>query len=121
MTGAQVGTPRQPRDYDSDALRLGALCLDREQRRVQVDSQPVELTVQEFDLLAAFLQRPNQILSHKTLCELMWGSFGAAEQKRLSVVVSHVREKLGPAGPCVIASVRCRGYGLMHPTWTRGR
>ena len=83
-------------------LQAGSVCLNREERRVQVEGQAVPLTWQEFELLALLLQSPNQVLSHREICESLWDAYGRKEHKRLAVVVCHLREKLKEAQPYTI-------------------
>jgi DNA-binding response OmpR family regulator len=100
--------------------QAGNIWLDRETCRVEIDEQRVGLTHQEFELLAAFLDRPDRVLPRSEICELLWGASGRKESKRLAVVVSHLREKLARAKPYAIECVRSRGYGLIDQQRAHG-
>jgi DNA-binding response OmpR family regulator len=104
---------QMPQLQENTRFQRDTLLLDYESRRVEVRGEPIALTYQEFELLALLMRAPNQVLSHHTICGALWGGVGRKELKRLSVVVSHLRDKLANAHPYVIAGVRCRGYGLM--------
>jgi DNA-binding response OmpR family regulator len=86
--------------------------MDRDKMHVDVGGEAVNLTHQEYRLLAIFLRRPNVVVPSTQLCEILWGPAGRRELKRLSVVVSHLRAKLVRASPYMIENVRSRGYGL---------
>ena len=64
---------------------------------MHVERRLVMLTWQEFELLTLMLWRPNQVLSHRLICESLWETYGPKERKRLAVVISHLREKLKDA------------------------
>jgi len=90
-------------------LTLGPVRLDLETREVTVDDVPVQLTVTEFDLLAALLRRPGRVLSRDQLLSQVWGYEAAAGTRTVDVHVGQVRQKLGAAGD-LIRTVRGVGY-----------
>lgn len=90
----------------------GPLTIDNAARRAAVHGQPLDLTPTEFDLLAALVRRPGQVLSRTQL-------LGAAHQDKLEVtdraVDSHVknlRRKIEAAAPGLepIRSIYGLGY-----------
>jgi DNA-binding response OmpR family regulator len=86
--------------------------IDFAQREVFAGDDEVSLTPLEFRLLTAFVQNPNQVLSHEQLLELVWGDERAAERDQLKLYVGYLRRKLGtPAeGESPIETVRGFGY-----------
>ena len=95
-------------------LTLGPVRLDLETREVTVDDVPVQLTVTEFDLLAALLRRPGRVLSRDQLLSQVWGYEAAAGTRTVDVHVGQVRQKLGAAGD-LIRTVRGVGYATSKP------
>ena len=90
--------------------------IDFAQREVFAGDDEVSLTPLEFRLLTAFVQNPNQVLSHEQLLELVWGDERAAERDQLKLYVGYLRRKLGtPAeGESPIETVR--GFGYRYTT-----
>jgi tRNA (cmo5U34)-methyltransferase len=52
-------------------------------------------------------------MSHVAICRAIWGRAGPQEVKRLGVVISNLRKKLGGLSPYTIETVRSRGYGIV--------
>ncbi len=92
-----------------EPLRIGAVELDQEARRVTVDGREVELTRREFDLLAALLRDPDRVHTRDALLELVWGST-YLQPKTVDVHIAGLRRKLGDA--VKISSLRGVGYRL---------
>ena len=92
-----------------EPLRLGAVAVDEEARRVTIDGQEVELTRREFDLLAALLRDPDRAHTRDALLEQVWGS-SFLQPKTVDVHIAGLRRKLGDA--LEISSLRGVGYRL---------
>ena len=90
----------------------GFVTIDFAQRAVRAGGEEVALTPLEFRLLAAFVQNPNQVLSHAQLLELVWGDERAAERDQVKLYVGYLRRKLGTtdAEDSPIETVRGFGY-----------
>jgi two-component system, OmpR family, response regulator len=71
----------------------------------------VDLTRGEFDLLAAFVKNPNQVLTRDRLLDREAGP----EDRTIDVQVLRLRRKLkiDPKNPTIIKMVRGRGYTLI--------
>ena len=93
---------------DAEPRTVGAVTLDRAQRRVQVGSGDVTLTATEFDLLAFLMRRPGRVFSREQLLSEVWGYSAAAGTRTVDVHVAQLRSKLGAASP--IRTVRGVGY-----------
>jgi two-component system, OmpR family, response regulator len=72
----------------------------------------VELTTGEFDLLAAFVNNPNQVLTRDRLLDLARNREAGPEDRTIDVQVGRLRHKLedGPQRPSLIKTVRGSGY-----------
>ena len=88
----------------------GFVTIDFAQRAVFAGDDQVSLTPLEFRLLTAFVQNPNQVLSHEQLLELVWGDERAAERDQVKLYVGYLRRKLGTSGDEPIETVRGFGY-----------
>jgi hypothetical protein len=95
--------PRQP---------VGGLIVDHARRCVWLGGQEVQLTYQEFELLAFLSANPAQVFSRADLLERVWGQRENSRHhtRTVDVHVSRLRRKLGPAfGQCLTTEHRV-GY-----------
>jgi DNA-binding response OmpR family regulator len=92
-------------------LDVGDLHVDLPAREVRLRSEPVALTVREFDLLAFLMTHPNRVFRREELLEHVWGyTFG--DTSTVTVHVRRVREKIedDPSRPIHIKTVWGVGY-----------
>ena len=74
------------------------------------------LTAKQFDLLAALLEHPNQVMPYDTVMQRVWGGQFRGESNVLAVTVSTVRKALEEGGEArLIQTVRGVGYVLRPP------
>lgn len=99
--------------------RTDAIVLDLTGRSLLRDGQEVQLTCAEFDLLAAFLIRPNRVLSRDTLVDLLKGYNRDWFDRSIDNRVTRLRRKIevDVAAPAYIRTVRGEGY-LFNPRGT---
>ena len=105
---------RRPVLQRSNAVRVGDLTVDLEQRRVTVAGETVDLTRVEFDLLAALGRRLGAAVSRAWLAEHVLNPEREGGERTLDVHMSRLRKKLGPAASS-IATVWGVGYRLEPP------
>ena len=79
--------------------------------------EEVRLTTGEFDLLAAFVGHPNQVLSRDRLLDLARNREAGPFDRTIDVQVGRLRRKLGddPANPTMVKTVRGTGYIFTPP------
>ena len=77
----------------------------------------VELSGAEFDLLLAFLSRPQRVIGRERLLELSRARLADASDRSVDVLVSRLRRKLSGGGDAggVIRTIRGVGYMFAHP------
>lgn len=97
---------------DDDALRLGALVVDRATRRVSRDGAEVHLTPTEFDLLVCLGERPGRVLTREQLLARVWDWSEASGTRAVDSQVKTLRRKLGAD---VVRTVHGVGYALEPP------
>lgn len=80
----------------------------------------VDLSTGEFDLLLAFLEAPNRVLTREQLLDAARSQPDSVFDRAIDVQVSRLRKKIEPAaaGPPMIRTVRGAGY-LFAPRVTR--
>ena len=76
---------------------------------VQVNGQPVTLTLKEYDLLCLFLSEPGTVFTRSRLLDEIWGYTFDGESRTVDVHIRTLRQKLGDAGAC-IQTIRGIGY-----------
>jgi two-component system phosphate regulon response regulator PhoB len=95
-------------------IAIGMLRLDRDAHRAWVEGQPISLSVREFRLLEALMERSERVLSRHALLDLVWGSNANIGVRAVDAYVTRLRRKLGPARDFV-ETVSSVGYRLRRP------
>jgi DNA-binding response OmpR family regulator len=90
-------------------LILGPLDIDRAQRRVLVDSEPLDLTTREMTLLLHIAHRVDRVVTRSELLSQVWSLRFDPESNVVEVHISRLRDKLGKHS-WMIETVRGRGY-----------
>jgi DNA-binding response OmpR family regulator len=106
---------RRPR---SAALGTGGssapagLAVDAARRRVMVDGRDVNLSLTEFELLAALTRDPGMVISRDQLLDRLWGPSFVGDDHLLDVHMGNLRRKLGDdaARPRFLETVRGVGF-----------
>jgi DNA-binding response OmpR family regulator len=100
---------------DRGTLEIGALVLSPQERRAELNGQPLALTTCQFSLLAALAERPGQVIGRERLMEIVRGSAETAFERSIDVQVSRLRAKLHDDSrrPQMLKTVRGQGYLLV--------
>jgi len=104
--------PEASKGLSEDHARFGPFTLDTPGRRLMREGLEVQLTGAEFDLLAAFLARPNRVLSRDTLVDLLKGYDRDPFDRSIDNRVTRLRRKIetDASNPVYIRTVRGEGY-----------
>ncbi len=78
---------------------------------VTVDSEPISLTLKEYELLCLLLKNSGIVLSRTQLLNQIWGYEFDGESRTVDVHIRTLRQKLGSAGE-LIETVRGLGYKM---------
>ncbi len=97
---------------DSEPIRAGGLEIDFERRSVLLDSEPVQLTYVEFEILATLAAAPGRVYTREMLLEHIWGDSTYRDPRTVDVHIRHLREKLESDAkqPEYLFTVRGVGY-----------
>jgi two-component system OmpR family response regulator len=109
--------PHQPKEA-RPKLSFGRWRLDIARRELRSDDNTlVFLSGGEFDLLLAFAEHPQRVLTRDMLLDLTRGETYAAFDRSIDVQISRLRRKLeaDPKNPDLIRTVRNGGYIMMVP------
>lgn len=102
---------RAPRGDSPVSYTDSFLQVDFVQRIATVEGRQVPLTRLEYNVLEAFVQHSNQVLSQEQLLELAWDDPDAVSRDQVKLYVGYLRRKLGKRdGESPIETVRGFGY-----------
>jgi two-component system OmpR family response regulator len=106
----------------ASVLRFEGWSLDLTKRELRsADGVLVQLSAGEYDLLVAFVEHPQRVLTRDQLLDLARGRAAVPFDRSIDVQVSRLRRKIepDPADPTLIKTVRGGGY-LFTPAVTAG-
>jgi two-component system phosphate regulon response regulator OmpR len=114
-TAAAAARPLPAAGTASGARRMpfGRVWLDLDQQKlVGPDGADLPLTAMEFDLLKAFAENPNRVLTRDRLLDLAHKRDWEPFDRSIDVRIARIRRKieLDPAKPQVIKTIRGSGY-----------
>jgi len=101
-------------DADSPLCFSGWI-LNRQRRELfSPEGQPIDLSSGEFNLLVAFAERPNRILSRDLLLDIVYNREANLYDRSIDVQIGRLRRKIeaDPKRPALIKTVRGVGYML---------
>jgi two-component system phosphate regulon response regulator OmpR len=101
------------REQQGRRIAMGQNILDLATRRLTTpDGSEIPLTAMEFDLLAAFAERPGRVLSREQLLDLAHDKDSDPFDRSIDVRITRIRRKIevDPAHPRIIRTVRGTGY-----------
>jgi two-component system alkaline phosphatase synthesis response regulator PhoP len=110
------GQPAEETDRKS-RLKAGQLEIDRHRFEVTMKGQRVDLTLKEFELLAALVGSPGRVFGRDELLDLVWGRDGFVEPRTVDVHLARLRGKFAAAdlSDLGIETVRGVGYRFRAP------
>lgn len=96
----------------SDVLTFGNLSINTTRYEVTKNSEIIDLTLREFELLKFMATQPGMVFSREQLLEKVWGYEYYGDVRTVDVTVRRLREKVedDPAKPLVIMTKRGVGY-----------
>ena len=95
----------QPKLY-----RDAHLTLDFERKAATLDSEPMQLTRKEYDLLALLVSYAGVIIPRSEILMRVWGYGAGIRTRTLDVHIRHLRRKLGRYSDVYIETV----FGIGH-------
>ena len=104
--------PTKPPTYDD-----GRLLIDLDNRRVELQGQPIKLTRTEFRLLSILLHRVGRVVTHEDLIREVWGTEKETSLGSLKLYIHYLRQKIEdhPKKPYYLLAEWGIGYRLRKP------
>lgn len=96
----------------AEILRYSRVQIDPVRREVRVDSEPIELTALEFDLLYLLARVPGRVWRRSDLIREVWGYDYVGDERVVDVHIGQIRKKLeiDTSEPLFVKTVRGVGY-----------
>jgi DNA-binding response OmpR family regulator len=104
---------RRPQFERTERLEYADLALDLVRRTVSRGRRNIDLSPREFDLLRAFAERPEAVLTRSELLDLVWGIDRDVIPNTVETYVSYLRAKIDSGERVkLIQTLRGVGYTL---------
>lgn len=99
-------------ETETAILSFGDLRINLLDHTVEINGEPVSLTVKEYDLLVFLAQSPNRYFSSDHLIEAVWKHPQSISDKALMTHISNLRKKLkeDPDNPRYLVTMKGVGY-----------
>ncbi len=105
---------RQTTEHEDNKtqIRIDELLVDNANREASIKGELIKLTTAEFDLLWILVNQSGEAISRDNLHKTLFRIDLNPEDRRIDLLVSRLRKKLGddPSNPYYLKTVRGRGY-----------
>ena len=92
-------------------MKIGDLILNLEQHTVYANTERIDLTFKEFEMLHYLMKNEGIVLSRDKILETIWGYSFDGETRTVDVHIRTLRQKLGECGN-LIDTIRGVGYRI---------
>ncbi len=83
----------QPKENE-EIINYDGLSINPVSRIITLDSNPINLTAKEFDLLLFLARNPQRVFTRDQLLDQVWGTTSYIDQETVTVHIRRLREKL---------------------------
>ena len=103
------------KDIEDPVFVNGPLAVDLVNRVVKVNSQAIQLSPTEYDLLVFFIKNVGKVLTHRMIMKEIWGPHRTEESHYLRVYMRQIRRKLesDPSQPTLFITEPGVGYRMV--------
>ena len=93
-------------------ISIRGLKIEKEARRVYINSSEVNLAHKEFELLLFLAQNPNRVFDREEIFEKVWGMEALGDSATVTVHINRIRDKIevNPGDPQYVETVWGAGY-----------
>mgnify|MGYP003291737895 CR=1 FL=1 len=98
----------------SSVLRIGGLSLDRDEKQIYIDGEPVKLTATEYKITELLMENAGRVFSAEEIYSRVWNEDSYSVENTVMVHIRHIREKIeiNPAEPRYLKVVWGIGYKI---------
>ena len=106
------GRKKDEKEVSGKILEKHDMKIDRENRRVFIEGEEVNLTTKEFDVLELLATNPDKVYSREQLLGLVWGYDYPGDARTVDVHIRRLREKIEklPSNPKYVYTKWGVGY-----------
>ena len=109
--GRRINIENEKNEVKQTTLEYRDLVVEKENRVVRRESEIIELTKREYELLVELMSNLNIVLSREVLLDKVWEYEKEAETNIVDVYIRYLRNKLDtPGNDSYIQTVRGMGY-----------
>lgn len=94
---------------EENVIAVGALSINLDIRKVELNGKVIETTPKEYDTLLLFVQNPKKVLDRNSILDAVWGMDYYGDFRTVDTIVKQLRKKLTAKYP-YIKSVYGVGY-----------
>jgi two-component system KDP operon response regulator KdpE len=105
-------TARNAEDAESQALDVGGLHIDLVHHMALLDTEELQLTAKEFELLAYLARHAGKVCTHHMILKDVWGPGYGIESNYVRVYTHRLRKKLGDEDGLLLKTIPGIGYQL---------
>lgn len=98
----------------SDGVRIGGLYLNRSEKQLYVDGEPVRLTAKEYRIVELLMENAGRTFSAEEIYTRVWNEDSYSVENTVMVHIRHIREKIeiNPGEPRYLKVVWGIGYKI---------
>ena len=106
------GRKKDEKETSGNIIEKHDMKIDRENRRVFIEGEEVNLTTKEFDVLELLATNPDKVYSREQLLGLVWGYDYPGDARTVDVHIRRLREKIEklPSNPKYVYTKWGVGY-----------
>lgn len=84
---------------NDEILKFGDIELDNVKKRVMIETEKIDLTKKEFDILKLLLENMGKVFSRDDILHRIWGGKVIVTDRTVDVNIARIRSKIGKYGP----------------------
>ncbi len=87
---------RRTNAIEQERLMARDITMDFNTRKTYIESEEVELTKLEFELLSLFIKNKNRALEREYLLQNVWHDNGSTQKRTVNVTINRLKKKIDP-------------------------
>jgi hypothetical protein len=112
LIGGGMFEKKQGQPLVSNSIIIGQTTFFPESRKLQIETEIIELSEKETRLLRIFAKQPNQLILREQFLKEVWEDEGVITGRSLDMFISKLRKKLKDDPTIALVNVHGQGYKL---------